>query len=400
MMNSISLNARHPRLQLLPLLSSGGYPNVFAHEILKLMDAALTDLSPSDEEIEVTVGEAAALVEISINTLRKWVAKRVKQGINVDFPITIKLLLAMQNQFKHDRKNKLQINQTNELLTINQTAERLSVHPEIVRSIQHKGFLKFEKKNIGGSLKAVTTEEELKFFTNRYVLVGTLARKFGINPIAGPAIDGLKTSLFNQKDAEILTKPLIESIEKCATNAGRKKKNKTPPALITQNGDSVPIVEASKVLNISVQKTKTLLQRGILKKTNTDRNGVSVTLNSLVDLQKTLGNEEYFSIQDGCKELDTTLGMLTRNWVNTGLLDVIDCYYWKFVPKKQIKEIRKIKTEYVDAAAGGKLLGVSRAHLINQERIGNINCMRIEGKKLFKISDVLTLEGINRATIA
>jgi len=413
MISRIKENDTHPRLQLLPLLSSDGHSNTFANEILKFIDIPLTQLSPRDEEVRVSLGEAIALLETSANTLRKWVTKCINQGVEVEFPIMVKLLLNIKSQFEHDRKNESQIALSHDTLTVNQAAEQLIVHPEIVRAIQHKGFLKFEKKNVEGSLKAVTSKTELEDFNSQYVLVGTLARKLGvnatdlsaklrslgINPIAGPKIDGLKTNLFKLQDVKNLTKDLLNGIEKCESNAGRKKVTDRSLADITTNRSSITLVEVSTDLKISIQKVKTLVQKGLLTRAEISHDGVAVTKQSLAVLKKNIANTEYMSTKEACTELDISPLLLSRDWVNTGFINVIDCHYWKLVSKKQVADVLKIKKEYVDAAEGGRLIGVHRAHLINQERIGKINCREFAGKKLFKISDVRALSVENIASL-
>lgn len=403
----------HPRLQLLPLLTTEDFASKFAYITLKEIDAPLTNLTSTDNETTLSFGEATSLIGISARTLTKWTAKAIKNGIKVEFPASVELLIKMKDEFFHDRSNEHQVELTDEKLTINQTAEMLNVHPEIVRSLQHKGYLKFEKQNVGGSLKAVTTPAELEIFSSQFVLVGTLARKFGVNatdltaklrslgimPIAGPAINKLKTSLFQQKDIENVTKLQLDSIEKCETNAGRKKIGSQPPPEKPSNSEEISIVDAAKELDITLQKAKTLIQKGVLEKTNGSQNGVILTKSSLKKLKSIIENEEYISVENAATALNTSLNLMKRNWVNTGFLDIIDCYFWRFVSKIQVAEVIKIKEEYVDSAEGGRLLGVNRSHLINQHRIGNLSCTVIAGKKLFKISDVLALSIKNRESV-
>lgn len=299
--------------------------------------------------------------------------------------------------------------QEEHLLDIAAIAALLNVHPEIVRHLGLNGWLKMEKKKVNGFIKNVTTMSDFEVFNNSYILVGTLAHKFGVNstnlaeklkhygihPIAGPHIDGFKTTLFYKDDLKRITRAMITGLEYYPTNTGRLSHNRSK--LVTYESDSelyISLKEAAQELHISPAKVAVLIQNNILKKDEHNHKVIMVEHASIHTLTKALQRTDFISLPEAAKQLDCAINWLHINWIRTGCMKCYDYIYWKFVSTDDINKVKMIQKEYMTAIDASKLLGMHRTHIINLKAQGKINSVSFGESNpinLYRREDVLIL---------
>ena len=288
-------------------------------------------------------------------------------------------------------------------------AALLNVHPEIVRHLGLNSWLKIEKKKVNGFIKNVTTVSDFEVFNNSYILVGTLAHKFnvnstnlaeklkhyGIHPIAGPRIDGFKTTLFYKKDVERITRAMITSLEHYHTNTGRLSHNRSKQVYYESDSELyISLKEAAQELHISPAKVAVLIQNHILKKDESNHKVIMVEHTSIHALTKALQRTDFISLPEAAKQLDCAINWLHINWIRTGCMKCYDFIYWKFVSTDDIEKIKMIQKEYMTAIDASKLLGMHRTHIINLKAQGKINSVSFGESNpinLYRRKDVLSL---------
>lgn len=398
----VSSDPRHIKLKLLPLYRGSIEVEAFVQEFLERHKSDM-DFSSDDLATTLTIDEAAKVHGLTTNTIQNLMKRNGKYSDSVASSLTVGLTLQLI-QADIARKKAIQLQNTGDFLTITEVAERLNVHSEIVRSTQKSNYLVFERRTFAGSLKYVTTLPRIEEFEKQYVLVGTLARKLGvnatdltarlaalgINPIATQKNSALKTPLFSASDVGNLSAESILAVQKCATNAGRKRAGVAKKQSISTK--NVTITDAATQLNLSVQKVKILLERGHLTKAIEDTPGVFVDKASLKKLIQNLNNEKYISTEEASRQLNTSIAGLKREWISLGLVEFSDFIYWERVKKLDIDRILELKSEYVNATEAGALLGMHRTHVRNlakQKLITPHVFGTVKKNRLYKISDVL-----------
>lgn len=295
------------------------------------------------------------------------------------------------------------------LLDIAAIAAQLNVHTEIARHLGLKSWLKMEKKKVNGIRKNVTTASDFEVFNKNYILIGTLAHKlgvnstnlaeklkhYGINPIAGPRIDGFKTTLFNKYDVDHITTEMITSLKHYHTNTGRLSHNRSK--LVTYESDSelyISLKAAAQELHIPPAKFAVLIQHNILNKDEHNHNVIMVEHASIHALIKALQRTDFISLPEAAKQLKCAINWLHINWIRTGYMKLYDYIYWKFVSIEDINKVKMIQNEYMTAIEASKLLGMHRTHIINLKAQGKINSVSFgesNSINLYRREDVLML---------
>lgn len=361
------------------------------------------DFSSRDLDVRLTLSEAATLHGLTTTTVQNLLRRVEENGVSKEAKLTVGRLLQLI-EADNARKAAIQAQTLEGFLTIPDVAELLMVHSEIVRSIQKSGYLKFERHVFAGSLKYVTTRMLVEDFSKSYVLVGTLANKIdvnatdltaklgalGIHPVATPKNSSLKTCLFSASDVQGVTKDAVLAIQKCTTNAGRKPSGSLQKCAPTTK--NVSIMDAAKQLDLSLQKVKTLLGKEHLVRAIESKPGTFITKTSLKALIQARDNDQYISVEDAATSLNTSVANLKREWISLGMVEYKDFTYWERVKKSDIQRILEIKSEYVNAADAGKMLGMHRTHVRNLAK-QNLITPHLFGStkqgRFYKISDVL-----------
>lgn len=397
----VKYDNRHLKLQLLPLLRSTPSIRGQARNILE-RHAQQKPFSEKDLGTMLTLTDATLVLNLSATTVRKLLIRNNARSSEREQLVLLSELLNVLDK-DAERKKHMKVVSINNILTINEVAEQLNVHPEIVRSVQKSEYISFEQRVIAGSLKYVTDELSVKRFSKEYTLVGSLARRLGVNatdltarlsalgitPIATPKNSNLKTCLFKTADVATLTTEAIAAVKKCSTNAGRKRLGKQPPIPV-QTG--LNIVAVADRLDISVQKIKTLISKNILERETGIQKDVCVKKVSLHKLEQLLKSPDYIRLNEAEKIIGIKKTILLREWVSAGMVEYHNLLYWQLVNKQDIYKVVDIYKEYAHGHGASCLLGMPRHHVANLYKRGLIqrHAFGKNGRiQLYKISDVL-----------
>lgn len=394
-------DSRHLRIKLLPLLKGDERIASFVRSLLRQYGD--NPYSEADLLVELTLTDAAIFLEVSGKTMGRLLKRNGGRAPTREQTISIDKLL---NLIEIDRVRKTAIKQDvpHGLLEINQVATMLDVHHEIIRSLHKASYLQFNKQLIKGAHRYVISPSLVQAFSEEFVLVGTLARKFGVNataltsrlaalgiqPAATPKDSELKTCIFRQADVQELTTARILSVKNCATNAGRRRKDAPRPERKLLAG--ISIIEASEKLGVSIQQIRTLLTRGVLQRDQGFNVGVRVTLDSLEKLMTHISSTEYMPAKDAAQKLGISMRALRVNWISTGIIEYFDYIYWELVKVSDVLKVSKIRSEFVTSAEGGILLDNHRGHVVNLYTRGLIERHFFDKSKkvaLYRKSDVL-----------
>lgn len=402
----------HPEIQVVNFRRRNIKLNEYINSALKLCHEVNTP-APKHNQQYFNFSDTCAILKISQSRLSNLIDKGI---IPID-PLKLKLISSKdveQVLLSGIHKKKLEglrgiSIQEEHLLDTAAIAALLNVHPEIVRYLGLNGWLKMEKKKINGFIKNVTTVSDFEVFNNSYILVGTLAHKFGVNstnlaeklkhysihPIAGPHIDGLKTTLFYKKDIERITRAMITRLEHYHTNTGRLSHSRTKQVYYESDSELyISLKEAAQELHISAAKVAVLIQNKILKKDEHNHKVIMVEHASIYALTKALQRTDFISLPEAAKQLNCAINWLHINWIRTGCMKCYDYIYWKFVSTDDINKVKMIQKEYMTAIDASKLLGMHRTHIINLKAQGKINSVSFGESNpinLYRREDVLML---------
>jgi len=265
-------------------------------------------------------------------------------------------------------------------LNVHQAAQKLGVHPEIVRSMARKGHLKrLASKSARAPL--LVNPGEVDRFNNAYVTGGALARSLNVNstnfaeklkhvgvqPVAGPGIDGMLVYLFRRSDLSpsVLKKAL--ALEVYATATGRPTRGARP-----KNTPGIPVAEASRRLGVSSQKVITLIRSGTIGTIPCSCRGPRIDRLSLARLERMLRSPKYVPVAECAARLGCSVRQIDTIWAASKLLSVLDLKCWRLVRRSQLEKLEALLELNVTAAQAGKLLGMHRSHLPNLKRRGVI----------------------------
>ncbi|KQE55571.1 TniQ family protein [Acinetobacter pittii] len=263
----------HPEIQVVYFRRQNKELNKYIDSVLPLC-RTVTVSAPKHYEQYFKIADVCAILQISNFRLYNLLDKRIIPVKRSKFTLIsskhIEQVL-LSGVHKDHLKTQRDISPHNtHLLDIAEIAVRLHVHQEVIRNLNRTGWLKMEKKKVGSYIKTLTTESDLEIFNKNYILVGTLAyklgvnstnlaeklRHYGINPIGGPHIDGLKTTLFNKDDIAHITTKMITSLEHYHTFTGRSSKNRSKQDYYESDSELyVSLKHAAQKLLISPSRT-------------------------------------------------------------------------------------------------------------------------------------------------
>lgn len=402
----------HPEIQVVNFRRRNIKLSEYIDSVLELCHEVNTP-APKHYQQYFKFIDTCAILHISQSKLSNLIDKGI---IPID-PLKLKLIsskdieqILLSSIHKKHLEGPRGISIQNEnLLDTATIADLLNVHPEIVRHLGLNDWLKMEKKKVNGFIKNVTTASDFEVFNNSYILVGTLAHKFsvnstnlaeklkhyGINPIAGPHIDGFKTTLFYKNDVERITRAMITGLEHYHTNTGRLSHNRTKQVYYESDSELyISLKEAAQELHISPAKVAVLIQNHILKKDEGNHNVIMVDHASIHALIKALQRTDFISLPEAAKQLECAINWLHINWIRTSYMKLYDYIYWKFVSIEDINKVKMIQNEYMTAIEASKLLGMHRTHIINLKAQGKINSVSFgesNSINLYRRKDVLML---------
>lgn len=402
----------HPEIQVVYFRRQNKELNKYIDSVLPLC-RTVTVSAPKHYEQYFKIADVCAILQISNFRLYNLLDKRIIPVKRSKFTLIsskhIEQVL-LSGVHKDHLKTQRDISPHNtDLLDIAEIAVRLHVHQEVIRNLNRTGWLRMGKKKVGSYIKTLTTESDLEIFNKNYILVGTLAyklgvnstnlaeklRHYGINPIGGPHIDGLKTTLFNKDDIAHITTKMITSLEYYHTFTGRSSKNRSKQDYYKSDSKLyVSLKQAAQKLLISPSRIAVLVHNNILRKDEHSHNAVMVEKASIYALLKELHRTDFISLPEAAKELDCAINWLHINWIKTSYVKLYDYMYWQFVSIKDINKVKVIQKEYMTAIEASKLLGMHRTHIINLKAQGKINSVSFgesNSLNLYRREDILAL---------
>lgn len=404
----------HPQIQAVYLKKQSSILREYANSILA--DCNHVD-QPATNHLKqlFSLDQTRTILDISYTRLKTLIQKEklatIKNArglINIS-SIDIERLLLDESHKVPLLSSRVQDVPKGDLLTLPEIAGQLQIHKEIVRDLGVKGWLKIDKKKVDGHVKNVAPPEIIEEFSKKYISVGTLARQlnvnstnladklkhFGIEPVGGPHIDGLRTNLYQQTDIEYITTEMINDLKIYETYTGRPSKKRLK--MVHYESDPTlyfSLRHTSSKLHISPSKVAVLVQKGILKKDEHCHSVIRVEKASVSILIEELNRQDFIALEDAAKELGCAINWLHINWIKTGYLKLHDFVYWKFVKTDDIDQVKALQKEYMTAIEASKLLGMHRTHIINlkaQGKIDSISFGESNSLNLYRREDVLKL---------
>jgi hypothetical protein len=320
------LEIQHPRLTLLPFLAAGGLSLRCANEALRLMEDCKISKRPKSQ-LGGALTRTEAMTALGINShhvlsrlctarlisrkslqpdergrvlkaglidsllRRLWVpasSPRTKPPAVNDF-LEITIDSALRNpgnnkgysmvagltSLRIQEERVVEVVLPSQTLTLPQTAKAIGVHGEIVRGLIQRNYLRATK----GTPKRPTVvfAESIEQFRATYVFASELARwvnseprrfaerlyAYGVRPVGGPGIDGMKVHMFQRSDLEGV--PLA----KVASMRGSKiPYSQTILRLNSESGKglAVPLDQAAAHLGVSRSDVSTLIRNGFLER--------------------------------------------------------------------------------------------------------------------------------------
>jgi hypothetical protein len=289
-----------------------------------------------------------------------------------------------------------------------QVAEKLGTYSEAVRFLRIKGWIEFRDRDLQRKKRYIARRQVVDQFHQSYVLGGTIATQLGMNPtnlseklmalgvqpVAGPKLDGLLVYLFRRADIENVDLESLRFMEKYPTNAGRKRKE------MECADDKCPKVEmsadAAAVLGVSPTDIHSLIRKGLIERVPKLNREIIVSVKSVRRLGRQLSREDLIPIEGVAKRLGLSPRMLESRWVKNGVLSPLDLGVCRKIAVKELENLEALLGEYVTASEGGRILNMHRSHLPNLERSGAIQSKTIgigQGVRLYARSH---LEGLKR----
>ncbi|WP_049629332.1 TniQ family protein [Cellvibrio sp. pealriver] len=340
-------------------------------------------------QADISKKQAAELLRISQKKLNTYIEKEIvvwpttkSREAKAPLDILKKANAAIHNSKAFFKPKKLSL--PNEYTDFPTAGDELMINTEYVRSLCKHNWLKTEELLVDGQFRKVILKQDLIDFDAQYVLVGTLAKELELNstnlaeklksidiePIAGPSIDGLLTTLFRRSDLEKISKEMINSIKVYKTNAGRKPNGSRTQAQNVKTSVSVP--EASQLLELSQQKVATLVRKGILKRDPCEKVKIFITLESVTFLKHQINRTDLISINGACKLIGCTKQWLYINIINKEILPIYDYKYWTLMSLSDAQTMIDIRDTHFTSYEASRFLGRHRTHINNLKKRGQI----------------------------
>lgn len=311
----------------------------------------------------------------------------VTEGLN-----TLRLVRKGQDQ-------KSETEETPEWMETSQVAEKLETYPEAVRFLRIKGWIEFRNRDLQGKKRYIARRQVVDQFHQSYVLGGTIATQLGMNPtnlseklmalgvqpVAGPKLDGMLVYLFRRADIENVDLESLRTMEKYHTNTGRKRKEdegadeKSPKVEMSAEAAAAALGVRPADIHLLIRKEH--IER--LPKLNRE---IIVSVKSVHRLKRQLHREDLIPVEVAAKRLSLSLGMLESRWVKSGVLHALDFGVCRKIATKELESLEALLSEYVTAAEGGLILNMHRSYLPNLERSGAIQSKMIgtgQGVRLY-----------------
>ncbi|MCH4248513.1 MAG: TniQ family protein [Acinetobacter populi] len=412
------INARisqaHPQIQAVHFRRQNKELKAYIDSVLPTCQKA-TVPAPEHYQQYFKLADTCAILQISDFRLYNLIDKDIlpvepseKQFKNISSK-NIEQVLLSGVHLEHLKAPQGLCSKENHLLDLHALAYKLNIHKEVARDLGKHGWMKMEIMKVDGCTKMVATIQDFKAFHKKYILVGTLANKlkvnprnlaeklkhYGIHPIAGPHIDGTRTSLFHRSDVAHVTTEMITELEYYHTYTGRQSSNRDRMVHYESDPTSyVSLNQAAKKLFISPARVAVLIQKNILKKDVHYHHHIMVENASIHALIQELQRTDFISLQEATERLHCAINWLHINWIKTGYVKLYDYVYWQFVSIQDIEKVQEIQKDYMTAIEASRFLGMHRTHIINLKSQGKIRSISFgvnNSLNMYRREDVIQL---------
>ncbi|MDK2659619.1 hypothetical protein [Cupriavidus consociatus] len=267
-------------------------------------------------------------------------------------------------------------------LDLEQTAARIGAYDAAVRSVIEFGWLKAEQvKTPGHPKKLMCLQADVDAFNQTFVFGGVLARTVGQNstnfteklkavgvePVAGPTIDGSLLYLFRREDLVGVNLEELRDLKRYPTATGRR-----PAYLPPSKPDSMTLVEAANQLEIPWAEALLLVRQGRLKPSGDLSREWRVTIDSVQTLQNLVGSHNWITIDKAALLLGVSRVHLEHGLAVHAGASTIHLGSLRLITREDLRSIRELKSQYYTAKEAGAIFGLNRSHLPNMENRGEI----------------------------
>ncbi len=296
--------------------------------------------------------------------------------------------------------------QSQKLINISEAAIRLDVHSRVIFSMLDRGHLTRVKVPHTGR-RIFISRDEIERFNQDFICVGALSRilgqsktqfirtlrSHGVQPVAGPGIDGLIVYLVARKDLAHLDSFRLRN-EKAATLVSDQivaEREPDQPFV----GEYLTIAEAATELNISALLIAKLVRENKLERVTVPISAVAISKASVDELKFNLRDKSLKDVKVVLAEIRENYAEFSSRWVSTGIVTVIDLGVRECIKSCDFKKLLSLKDRYMTAKEAATLFDRGKHFLPNLELRGAIHSIRmgtVKTLKLFAKADILRIQ--------
>ncbi|MGY2490078.1 hypothetical protein [Cupriavidus sp. CP313] len=267
-------------------------------------------------------------------------------------------------------------------LDLEQTAVCIGTYDAGIRSVIKFGWLKAEHVQMPGHSKMLMClQSDVEAFKQTFVFGGALARTMGQNstnfteklkavgvePVAGPTIDGSLLYLFRREDLVGVNLEALKDLKGYPTATGRR-----PGYLPPGKPDSMTLVAAANQLNIPWDEALRLAREGQLKPSGDLSREWRVTVDSVQTLRSLVDSQNWITIDKaarllGVSRLHLEYGLAVHAGVSPTHIGSL-----RLISREDLRAIRELKRQYYTSQEAGAIFGLNKSHLLNMENRGEI----------------------------
>lgn len=303
----------------------------------------------------------------------KEVISGKRESFGFDISRGIGSLLVGSKKTRPKDNNKLMSN----YVTISQLADLCGVHYENIRFTIKSGFIKSSVKSGG---RILIPNKEAKQFRDTYDFAGAFARKqemnprniaeklmaYGLQPVSGPSIDGGLTYLFRKYELQALDISVLKEMNNYPTKTGRKRADNIIHA------KDPTFSEVAHSLGISIQRVRTLVNKGILEEVKYYGRANHISIGSLSRLKEKLQDDSLVDLDKAAKYVGETIFAYRTRWIQTNFINIVDLGLYVAVTQKDLDKVKRFKSMYITCQEAGVISGKGRSFLPNLQKLGKI----------------------------
>ncbi len=263
--------------------------------------------------------------------------------------------------------------------TMTDIAKMCGVHRESIRYAVWCGVLeRIDAQETKGTTIYIEKRVAIRF-NEKYIFAGKLAKEnncsrsslamkliaSGVKPVSGPGVDKGLTYLFKRSDISSIDMNKVIKMKNYPTNTGRKKKS---PKNKNANKQSIPLFSAAYQLEISIPKASSLMKRGFLKESDSTFRQKRVTIDSFEFVKGIQQDTSLVTLKQASLAVKEHEKTFLRHWVNTQFITLVENGIDRYISKKDLTKVRRIKKKYLTSKEAGVITNTHRAHMLNLEK--------------------------------